>query len=97
METGVYTKNTLRYLNVNQIYRKLGAKICEALPAYHQFSGCDYTASFNRKGKVCPFKILEKDGLAEDAFASLNSDETITQDIISTLEEFVCKIYGKKN
>ena len=96
METGVYTKNTLRYISVNQIYRKLGAKFCEALPAYHAFPGCDYTASFNRKGKVSPFKILEKDGLAQDAFASLNSDETITQDIISTLEEFICKIYGKK-
>ena len=95
METGVYTKNTLRYISINQIYRKLGEKFCEALPAYHAFSGCDYTASFNRKGKVRPFKILEKDGLAQDAFASLNSGETITLDIISTLEEFVCKIYGK--
>ena len=60
METGVYTKNTLIYISVNQIYRKLGAKLCEALLA--KFSGCDYTASFNRKGKVRLFKFSKRMG-----------------------------------
>ncbi|CAB3999455.1 Hypothetical predicted protein [Paramuricea clavata] len=59
IETGVYTKNTLRYINVNQIFQELGQTLCLALPTYHAFTGCDYTASFRRKGKVRPLKLLE--------------------------------------
>jgi hypothetical protein len=45
IETGVYTKNTLRYISVNQIFQELGETLCQALPEYHAFTECDYTAS----------------------------------------------------
>jgi len=68
IETGIITKNTLRYISVNQIYDNLGKEFCKALPEFHTFTVCDYTASFNRKGKVRPLKILENNERVQQVF-----------------------------
>ena len=60
IETGLVTKSTFRYINVNQIHDHFGVGFYTALPVFHMFSGCDYTASFNQKGKIRPIKLLEK-------------------------------------
>ena len=52
METGLVTNNTFRYISINQIHNHFGVEFCKALPAFHAFTGCDYTASFNRKVKL---------------------------------------------
>ena len=92
METGVYSKNTLRYISVNNIYAKLGSKLCKALPAFHAFTGCDYTACFSRKGKVRPFKLLEKNDEAQEVFGSIGEEEKVC-----VIEKFVCQMYGMKH
>ena len=97
MEFGIYSKNTLRYISVNQIYKALGKNLCMALPAYHAFTGCDHTASFSRKGKVRPLRLLEKTESAIEAFVALGTNAEITKEIIETIEAFVCSMYGKKN
>ena len=71
LEVGLYTKITLRYKSVNQLSMKLGDVFCRSLPAYHAFTGCDYTAAFSRKGKVQPFKLLEKNRNIQDLFGEL--------------------------
>ena len=71
LEVGLYTKNTLRYISVNQLFLKLGDVLCKSLPAYHAFTGCDYTASFSRKGKIQPFKLLEKNKDIQELFGEL--------------------------
>ena len=35
METELVCKNSLRYININQIYQTLGEQICRGLPALH--------------------------------------------------------------
>ena len=60
LEAGVQSKNNLRYININKIYNQLRETLCKALPACHALTGCDYSTSFCRKGKVPPFKILKK-------------------------------------
>ena len=40
--------------------RNLGKQLCEALPGYHAFTGCDYTAPMTGKGKVMPLLLMEK-------------------------------------
>ena len=60
IETGLVTKSTFRYININQIHDHFGVGFYTALPVFHMFSGCDYTASFNQKGKIRPIKLLEK-------------------------------------
>ena len=50
LEVGTLGKNNLRFISLNQLYSYLGNDFCAALPAYHAFTGCDYTASFCRRG-----------------------------------------------
>ena len=51
LEVGSYSDNTLEYINVNELYMHLGRKLCQSLPAFHIFTGSDYTAAFHGKGK----------------------------------------------
>lgn len=67
------------------------------MPAFHAITGCDYTATFPRKGKVRPFQILEKNRHRQIVFGTLGVDETLTDAQISGVEEFVCLMYGKHN
>lgn len=97
IETGLKFKNTLRYLHVNKIYERLGETMSRALPAYHAFTGSDYTASFARKGKVKPFQIMENDPKIVEIFASLGSSESVSKENINHIEKFVCKMYGRNN
>jgi hypothetical protein len=49
MDTGTSSKNTRRLINVSELAKTLTPPVCSALPAFHAFTGCDYTASFLRK------------------------------------------------
>lgn len=96
LEVGVQSRNNQRYINLNQLHHFLGESLCNSLPAYHALTGCDYTASFCRKGKVTPLKILEKDIAAQEALGQLGIVTEITNSIVKALEKFICSIYGKK-
>ena len=61
----------------------------------HAFTGSDYTAAFMNKGKVKPFKIMEKSDSCAAAFSKLGAHESEYDDILPTIEEFVCKMYGQ--
>ena len=93
---GVQSKNNLTYISINQLFDQLGEPLCKALPFYHAFSGCDYTTSFNRKGKIKPFKLLEKNAELQEAFLNLSHSEGISDNIKSIMESFVCQMYGRK-
>ena len=95
-ETGLKSKNSLRYININQIYQVLGEKICRRFLALHGFTGSDYTISFSRKGKVWPLKLLEKDRDAQQAFANIAEDDLSDGKIVAEIEKFTCKFYGTK-
>jgi len=60
MDTGTNGRNTRKYINLTAVGEVMGALLCESLPAFHAFTGCDYTSAFVRKGKKRPFAILEK-------------------------------------
>ena len=64
LEVGLSSSNTLRYISVNEIWRTLGSELCGALPGFHAFTGCDYTASFSRKGKIRPLKYTDTPNVA---------------------------------
>ena len=51
VESGFQLKKFFRYISINQLFDQLGKPLCKALLFYHGFSGCDYTYSFNRKGR----------------------------------------------
>lgn len=61
--------NHLDCINCMDLALKLGPKLCKSLPAFHAFTGCDYTAAFYNKGKIRPFKIYSKNELYQTIFA----------------------------
>ena len=71
VESGVQSKNNLTYISINQLFDQLGEPLSKALPFYHAFTRCDYTSSFNRKGKIKPFKLFEKNPELQEAFLNL--------------------------
>ena len=73
LEVGIFS--TQRYIDINSLYNKLGPL---SLLSLHVLIGCDYTSSFSRKGKVRPFKILEKDELAQETFSQFGCGEHIS-------------------
>ena len=56
--------NTRRYIDVSGIAENLNKTspcFTDALLGFHALTGCYFTSSFNRKGKIQPFKRLESD------------------------------------
>ncbi len=96
VEVVLISKNTLRYIDVTSISEKLGPSLSNAIPAFHAFTGCDFSPAFSGKGKVGPLKILESSVSFQRAFATFGSQEILPQWVIEEVEKFVCHMYGKK-
>ena len=65
---------------------------------YHHItlSECDYTPSFMKKGKVNPFKLLQKNEAVQDVLIALGEINSLEQDDTEFLEKHVCQLYGQK-
>lgn len=97
LEVGLFTKISLRYISINQIFQNCGELLCKALPGYHALTACDYTAFFNRKGKIRPLKLLEKNNAAQEVLSRIGDwDDIISNTDIQIIKTFVCSIHGKK-
>ena len=95
MDVGHSGTNTRRYIDVSALARRLGVDLCNALPAIHAFTGCDYTAAFMRKGKARPFDVAERSDKFLAAFSELGTSSDISTSVTDAVEEFVCILYGK--
>ena len=87
--------NTRRYIDITSLAQQLGQQLCAALPGYHAFTGNDYTASFFRKGKLRPLAIMEAKFI--NTFAALGESENLDAELVTSLESYVCNLYGKPN
>ena len=79
LEVGLSGNNTHRFIDITQLARQLGDKVCKALPA---FTGCDFTASFCRKEKIRPFTIMEKNPAFIEAFGELGQEMEISDKLV---------------
>ncbi|CAG9771569.1 unnamed protein product [Ceutorhynchus assimilis] len=77
--SGSKTKNDKDFncINCIELASKLGSSLCLSLPAFHAFTGSDYTAAFYNKGKIRPYKILSKNESYQKMFASLKDSAEI--------------------
>ena len=96
LEVGTLSKNTIRYISIDLSCEKFGLSLCNVLPAFHAFTGCDYTASFKRKGKVAPFKLLEKSTEAREVFTKMGTEISLNSSILERVEKYLYLLYGKK-
>lgn len=74
------TKKDVSCINCTQLAAKLGPIVCRAFPAFHAFTGCDYSAAFYNKGKVRPFKIFFNNNKFQTVFASLTDVTDVFDD-----------------
>ena len=95
-KTQIEKKKNICYINIDGLHSYLGKILCKSLPAYHAFTGLDYTASYTRRGKVKPFKISEKWTEYQSPFIELTGDSEIKETTLQKIEEFACVMYGKK-
>ena len=75
----------------------LSEKHRKALAAMHAFSGNDYVSSFYRKGKKNVWKLVLKNEKFLDTFSQLGLFSSVTDEMVESLEQFVCSLYGYKN
>ena len=57
----------------------------------------DYTASFMRKAKWKPFEIMKSSENFISALSQLGSSEVVDKDVATTIEGYVCEMYGLRN
>lgn len=79
---------------------QLGEDLSCALAICHIFTGNDFNPAFYRRGKVKPFKTLKKNDQYINGFLQLlkisDQDLTTGSEKFSTIEKFVCQMYGLK-
>ena len=63
----------------------------KSIIGFHSFF---YVSTFFRKGKATCFKVKKGNTQFSEAFTSLGNDWSINKETSSTLENFVCKLYG---
>ena len=89
-----FVPSTERHISISQIYEALGNLKASALPGFHELSGCDTTGSLKGKGKLSYWKVFESAGeSAPVALSQLGCNAPVTDEIINTLEQFICRVY----
>ena len=74
------------------LQHKYGDNYTDALIGLHAFTGCDSVSGFHGKGKVKPAKLLQKKKY-QALFSDLGKDFDVTDDLLISLEKFVCDLY----
>ena len=97
MDSGHSSSNSRRYIDINKIQKEIGQNMCSALPAFHAYSGSDFTSCFYMKGKKLPYEKLVKDPHAQEAFADLSTSTKVKVGTRKTLGRFTASVYGSRN
>ena len=95
MDTDTSNGKNRRYVNLSAIAISIGSDVCQALLAYHAFTGTDYTSAIIRKGKVRPFRRLESSNNAQDALIAITSGK-VDASSERALLKFGATLFGAK-
>ena len=66
------------------------------LIGFHSFTGNDYCSAFFGKGKQTCWKMMIKNPKFLCIFSEFGEDWILREDIMGSLEEFVCLLYGSR-
>ena len=93
-----YLINSDKHYDLRSIIEQLGSDICQALPYFYAFTGCDTVSSFYGKGKCKAYDVWiqskQKQQLT-DVFCQLGEKPaTVTVEQINILEKYVLELYG---
>ncbi|KAJ8050587.1 Vesicular integral-membrane protein VIP36 [Holothuria leucospilota] len=87
--------DTVRTIDLKSLQMQLGIDVCTALVGFHPFTGCDSVSGFFGKGKIKPFKLMVKHERYIKAFKDLGSSFVPSDDVVTSLNHFVCHMYGQ--
>ena len=82
-------------MEIEPIWRAIGAERAKALPAFHAFTGADNTGRFYRIGKATWLQVYMK--ADRDVISSLHMLSTgteVTETMLTTLASFVMRKRG---
>ena len=96
IEAGAQSSKSQWFISLNKLYITLDKTFCQSLPGYHAFTGCDYTASVSKRGKVKTLKILGKKMKFQQMFYDIGVTPTITALMIVLFNDWTCLIHGRK-
>ena len=68
-----------------------------ALLGMHAFTGNDYVSSFLRRGKQMCWNHVKADPQHLELFGNLGEEIQASEEVLLSLEKFVCKMYGEKS
>ena len=84
-----------------ELFNKFGTDICQALPFFHAFSGCDTSSSFFGKGKSTfwdAWMSFSKSTVLTQTFIELsNSPLAVSEENLRLIEEFLLYLYFGKD
>lgn len=83
-------------VSVSALCDQHGNDICNALPGFHAFTGCDSTSGFVGKGKKTCFQLLQSDIGFRRAMKTLGDHVPVLESTIKECEKAVCKLYKHK-
>ena len=92
LDTGTGKKRML--IDVSAKAKEFGNEWCKVLLAIYVFTGEDCTSAFKGKGKIAPLKKLMKYPKFHKAFSALGEEWSLPEDVMQSVEEFVCVMYG---
>ncbi|ROL03949.1 UDP-N-acetylglucosamine/UDP-glucose/GDP-mannose transporter [Anabarilius grahami] len=79
------------YIKVHDI--KMSNEILDGLLAFHAITGCDTTSQFTGTGKRTTWKVFQQ---CPHLLHNFGEDEVPSPAILSSAEQFVCKLYDPK-
>ena len=84
-----------RVINVTDLAEELGPAYCEALLGLHCFTGEDCNCAFKGQGKLKPLKKMLKMPRYQETFRALGNSWSVSDKVLSDLEQFTCFMYGQ--
>ena len=80
-----------KYLDIGRMARHISREVCDSLLIAHAVTSCDSVSYMYGIGKPTVAKVvLQNSNLLSDIL----KNDSLTEDAISKLETFVCKLYG---
>ena len=88
-----------QYYHINTISQNLGEPLCQALPFYYAFTGCDTMSQFLGKGKKSAWEAWKSLPNVTDAFQFIAQHPFHVLELSSAtfqlLEHFACILYDR--
>ena len=97
LECGTEARRNHRLISLSEIARSMGPNLCKALPAFHSFTGSDFTSAFERIGKIRPLSLLENSSTFEDVFIKMANSSRLETDTFQSLCQYTAAMYGRPN